>query len=163
MDDVFDEELPGNEGETGQSNTENGGKSTENSGVYVYSQAEEQGDKGGGFRRNELGQWVKGHAPPPPMRKRKPKANEQALIAALHEALPADKVKELLDKALTWAQEYKSPKLVLAILQFHYSYTLGMPVQRSVTASTKLETLLNRIGEMDDDQFAEVEQQMRSE
>ena len=149
MDDIFDEE-------TGQN-------STENNEAYVYSQAEEQGDKGGGFRRNELGQWVKGHAPPPPMRKRKPKANEQALIAALHEALPPARVGELLEQALTWAQEYKSPKLVLAILQFHYSYTLGMPVQRSVTASTKLETLLNRIGEMDEAEFAQVEQQMRSE
>ncbi len=159
MDDVFDEEMPENEDKR-EAIGENG---TENNEVYVYSQAEEQGDKGGGFRRNELGQWVKGHAPPPPMRKRKPKANEQALIAALHEALPPARVGELLEQALTWAQEYKSPKLVLAILQFHYSYTLGMPVQRSVTASTKLETLLNRIGEMDEAEFAQVEQQMRSE
>jgi len=149
MDDLFDDE-------TGQN-------STEKQEGYVYSQAETQGDKGGGIRRNERGQWVKGHAPPPPMRQRKPRANEQALIAALHEALPPARVGELLEQALTWAQEYKSPKLVLAILQFHYSYTLGMPVQRSVTASTKLETLLNRIGEMDEAEFAEVEQQMRSE
>jgi len=154
MDDLFDDEMPGNVEGTGQNNTESNG-------VYVYSQAKEQGDKGGGIRRNERGQWVKGHAPPPPMRQRKPKANEQALIAALHEALPPARVGELLEQALTWAQEYKSPKLVLAILQFHYSYTLGMPVQRSVTASTKLETLLNRLGDMSDDEFSQVEQAMR--
>ncbi len=149
MDDLFDEE-------TGQN-------STENQEVYVYSQTKEQGDKGGGLVRDERGRWVKGHGPPPELRKRKPKANEQALIAALHEALPPARVGELLEQALTWAQEYKSPKLVLAILQFHYSYTLGMPVQRSVTASTKLETLLNRIGEMDEEEFTQVEQQMRGQ
>ena len=122
---------------------ETGQNSTENQEVYVYSQTKEQGDKGGGLVRDERGRWVKGHGPPP--------------------ELPPARVGELLEQALTWAQEYKSPKLVLAILQFHYSYTLGMPVQRSVTASTKLETLLNRIGEMDEAEFAQVEQQMRSE
>lgn len=145
-------------------NGENGEeKDDENHGVMVYSHTDEQGDKGGVIRRNERGQWVKGHAPSPPMRKRKPRANEQALIAALNEALPPAKVGELLDKALAWAQEYKSPKLILSILQFHYSYTLGMPVQRSITASTKLETLLNRLGEMDDEEFATVEAELKKE
>lgn len=157
MDDIFDvfgSETEQNEGE----------KYGENSEGYVYSQAEASGDKGGGqgkIVRNGRGQFVKGHTVPSPMRQRKPRQNEQALIAALHEALPAERVGQLLEQALAWAQEYKSPKLVLAILQFHYSYTLGMPVQRSVTASTKLETILDRLGEMDDSEFASVEQAMR--
>lgn len=161
MEDLFDDEDSAISEQTLRNDEQT---STENKGMYVYSQAEALGDKGGEqgeIVRNERGQFVKGYAVPSPARKRKPKANEQALIAALHEALPAERVGQLLEQALAWAQEYKSPKLVLAILQFHYSYTLGMPVQRSVTASTKLETILNRLGEMDDSEFANVEQAMR--
>lgn len=155
IDDIFGEETL----EMGDKMAE---KSVEIVGEIDVLAPTERGDKGG-VMRNERGQWIKGHAPPAPLRQRKPRAQEQALIAALHEALPADKVKELLDKALTWAQEYKSPKLILAVLQFHYSYTLGMPVQRSVTATTKLESILSQLGSMDDSEFSQVEEKMRGE
>ena len=64
---------------------------------------------------------------------------------------------------MTWAREYKSPKAALAIAQFVVGYRIGTPVQRSISASGKLESLLSRLGEMDDDEFNQVEAAMRRE
>lgn len=139
-----------------------GAKGEVTDGVMVYSHASTS-EKQGAVVRDGRGRWLPGHAPKPPAPRRKPRANEQALIAALNEALPAEKVKDHLDQCVTWAYEYRSPKLLMQVLQFHYSYTLGMPVQRSITASTKLETLLTRLGEMDDNEFDQVEQAMKGE
>ena len=120
--------------------------------IIVYSRPQE------GIKRGEDGRFLPGSRPPVKRRQ-----DEQALLRALDSTLPPERCSELIEKALAWAEEWKSAKTVLAVLQFRYSYTVGMPVQRSVTATTRLETLLNRIGEMDDAEFAEGEQQMRSE
>lgn len=91
------------------------------------------------------------------------RADERAIIAAMDKALPPDKLSEALQDALTWAYEYKSPKLILAIAQFIVSYQIGQPVQRSVSASGKLETILSRLSSMEDGEFEAVERAMRGD
>ena len=43
----------------------------------------------------------------------------------------------------------------------YLEYMIGMPVQRSVTATTKLESILSQVGGMSDEEFDQVEQAMR--
>ena len=103
--------------------------------------------------RNEAGQYIKGNTASPGRRKR---SEEQALLAVLDESLPAEKFKEHMDLAIAWAIEYKSPKLLMQLWQFRFSYTIGQPVQRSVTASTKLDTFLDAVRGLSDDEFSQV-------
>lgn len=49
----------------------------------------------------------------------------------------------------------------MAIAQFVVGYRIGTPVQRRVSATGRLETLLDRIGEMDDDEFNALEAEMK--
>lgn len=111
-------------------------------------------------QRNVAGQFVKGSSASPGRRKR---SEEAAVLAAIDAACPPEKLKELLEKAMAWTEEYKSPKAALAIAQFVVGYRIGTPVQRSISASGKLESLLSRLGEMDDDEFNQVEAAMRRE
>lgn len=111
-------------------------------------------------QRNVAGQFVKGSSASPGRRKR---SEEAAVLAAIDAACPPEKLKDLLEKAMAWTEEYKSPKAALAIAQFVVGYRIGTPVQRSVSASGKLESLLSRLGEMDDDEFNQVEAAMRRE
>lgn len=90
------------------------------------------------------------------------RADEQAVVSAINTALPPAKLQQALEDALEMAYEYKSPKLILAICQFAVSYQIGQPVQRSLSASGKLETLLGRLGDMTDEEFREVEASVRN-
>lgn len=111
-------------------------------------------------QRNAAGQFVKGSSASPGRRKR---SEETAVLAAIDAACPPDELEKLLKEAMQWAREYKSPKAVMQIAQFVVGYRIGTPVQRSVSASGKLENLLARIGEMDEDEFNQVEAAMRRE
>ena len=114
-----------------------------------------------GTGRDEKGLFLPGNAANPLGRPKR--ADERAIIAAMDRALPPDKLSEALQDALGWAYEYKSPKLILAIAQFVVSYQIGQPVQRSVSASGKLETILNRLSSMEDGEFDAVERAMRGD
>lgn len=84
------------------------------------------------------------------------------MLAAIDAACPPEELQKLLSEAITWAREYKSPKAVMAIAQFVVGYRIGTPVQRSISASGKLENLLlSRLGEMDEDEFNVLEAEMR--
>lgn len=108
--------------------------------------------------RNAAGQFTKGNAASPGRRRR---SEEQAMLAVLNEVLPPEKVKAHLEKCIEWAYHYQSPKLLMQVLAFHYSYTIGQPVQRSISASGKLENILDRLSSMSEEEFTEVEQAMR--
>jgi hypothetical protein len=125
----------------------------------VYLEPSKAGGKGG--TRDERGRLLPGH-PGNPLGRPK-RADERAIIAAMDKALPPDKLSEALQDALTWAYEYKSPKLILAIAQFVVAYQIGQPVQRSVSASGKLENILSRLSSMDDGEFEAVEAAMRGD
>lgn len=111
-------------------------------------------------QRNVAGQFVKGSSASPGRRKR---SEEAAVLAAIDAACPPEELQKLLTDAMTWAREYKSPKAALAIAQFVVGYRIGTPVQRSISASGKLESLLSRLGEMDEDEFNQVEAAMRGD
>ena len=151
MDDVFDEELPGNEGETTEAIGQNGENGAKNDGDIRVLVSERKPKTGG--------KWVPGQSGNPSGR---PAALRSAFKAIAETIAPTD-----LGQYFKWgiekAKQQNSPRVVLQYLEFYVYMQDGTPVKRSINASTKLETLLERIGEMDDDQFAEVEQQMRSE
>lgn len=136
-------------------------KSAESEGKEVYSHALASA-KVGEIVRDERGRWLPGHAPKPPAPRRKPKEEEKALLAALSEALPASDVPGHIEQCIKWAYEYKSPKLLMEILKFKYDRVIGTPVQRSLSASGKLETLLDMVSNLDDDKFDRVEEGLRS-
>lgn len=94
---------------------------------------------------------------------RKKRAEEQAVLSAINEALPPDRLQQALSDALDWAYEYKSPKMVLALASFVVSYQIGSPIQRSMSASTRLEAILARVGTMSDEEFNAVEAEMRND
>ena len=91
------------------------------------------------------------------------RSDERAILAALDAALPPEKIQQVLTDALAWAYEYKSPKVILSIVQFVVAYQIGQPIQRSVSASGKLETILNRLSTMDENEFEAVERAIRGE
>ena len=111
-------------------------------------------------QRNGAGQFVKGNSASPGRKKR---SEEAALLAVLDESLPPDKFLEHMNLCIAWAIEYKSPKLLMQLWQFRFAYTIGQPVQRSVSASGKLENILERLGTMNEDEFEQVERAMRGE
>ena len=127
--------------------------------VYMYPTTSENVDI---VKRDERGRWIKGGAPPPPesrlTRRKKDRSGEQALMQALEAAMPADKIEYWLGQALEYAVYWKSTKNILDVVKLRLAYGLGMPVQRSITASTKLDDLLNRVAELDDEQFDRLEE-----
>lgn len=142
-------------GETGEKNREKmAEQNNENAGKMVSTRT-------GSIVRNggKLTPWQPGQSGNPLGRARR--ADERAIIAAMDKALPPDRLSEALQDALTWAYEYKSPKLILAIAQFVVAYQIGQPVQRSVSASGKLESILSRLSAMDDSEFEAVERAIR--
>jgi hypothetical protein len=111
-------------------------------------------------QRNVVGQFTKGNHASPGRVKR---AEESAVLAAINTALPPEKLQQALTDALDMAYEYRSPKLLMAIVESAVSYQVGAPVQRSVSASGKLENILSRLTDMDEDEFSAVERAMRGE
>ena len=69
----------------------------------------------------------------------------------------------VVDTILGLITDYNSWRAREAGVKLYLSYMVGMPVQRSVTATTKLETILSQLGSMDDSEFTQVEEQMRGE
>ena len=111
--------------------------------------------------RDNSGRFLPGHSVPGPGRPKR--SEEAALLAVLDESLPPDKFKEHMNLCIAWAIEYKSPKLLMQLWQFRFAYTIGQPVQRSVSASGKLENILDRISSMNESEFEQVERAMRGE
>jgi hypothetical protein len=87
------------------------------------------------------------------------KSREDAVLRLMRKQIDpqviVDTVLDLVEDSSSWRAREAGVRLYLA-------YMVGMPVQRSVTATTRLESLLNKIGEMDEEEFVEVEQAIRS-
>lgn len=145
MNDLFDDEMPENEDKREAKGAVNGENGVD-TGVLAPI-----------YKDSKTGRFLPGSPGGPG---RPPKARESAVLDLMRGSIPPAKIvqtiMELVEDRDSWRARAKGVELYL-------NYVIGMPVQRSVTASTKLETLLNRIGEMDEAEFAEVEQQMRSE
>jgi len=100
--------------------------------------------------RDERGRLLPGHRATPSAGRRK-KSEDADYIRAIDNALPAYVLQRALADALEWAYEKQSPKQVLEIAKFVFSYKLGKPVQRSVSARMKLEDLLGMVTNVDED------------
>lgn len=130
---------------------ENGGNGVGNAGEIRVLVPESKPKTGG--------KWVPGQSGNPSGR---PSALRSAFKAIADTIAPTD-----LGQYFKWgiekAKQQNSPRVVLQYLEFYVYMQDGTPVKRSINASTKLESILTRLGEMDEAEFAEVEQQMRSE
>ena len=87
---------------------------------------------------------------------------ERDLSRALEAAISPAELTALIEQAVTWALEYRSPRLLMQIIQLRLAYGLGTPVQRSISATGKLEDLLNRVDSLTEAEFTIVEQQIRN-
>lgn len=106
-------------------------------GVAARTQSEELG----GGKRDLAGRWLPGHAPRSPGR---PKGNSRAILKAINAVLTPEVTEESLRWALAMAKELRSPKAVLAILEFAASYQIGKPVAKSITTHAPWEALMYR-------------------
>lgn len=109
--------------------------------------------------KDSRGRWLPGVSGNPAGGR--PKAQETAYLNAIKLAVPPEQVTEYLRKALDLAVKQNSARGIIAVLEFIRDTTLGTPVRRTVTATTKLESIISWLGEMSDDEFDAVEQAMR--
>ena len=81
------------------------------------------------------------------------KRPETQVLKLIHEKvdpqLVVDTILDLLSDKSSWRPREAGVKLYL-------SYMVGMPVQRSITASTKLESILDKVRDMDEGEFGQV-------
>lgn len=76
---------------------------------------------------------------------RKAKRPDRELIKAIHDKYPANEIVLMIEKALKIAEETKSSKAILEVVKLLMAYTIGQPVQRSVTFTTKFEDMLAEV------------------
>ena len=89
--------------------------------------------------RNPDGTFKKGEWPGGPGRPKK--AQAEAMLDAINAAMPPDKVRSIMAKALSLAEEQNSARSLLKVLEFAAGYLIGTPVQRSEDASDGYEAL----------------------
>lgn len=72
---------------------------------------------------------------------------DRAIIQAIQEKYPAEEIVRLIDKSLELAQQpgRESSKAILEIVKLLLAYTVGQPVQRTVTFTTKFEDMLREV------------------
>ena len=78
--------------------------------------------------RDEAGRFLPGHAIPGPGRP--PKAQELAVLDAIKTTFTPEMVQEYLKRAMQLAEEQKSARGMVAVLEFAAGYTLGKPIAR---------------------------------
>ena len=89
--------------------------------------------------RNPDGTFKKGEWKGGPGRPKK--AQAEAMLDAINAAMPPDKVRSIMAKALSLAEEQNSARSLLKVLEFAAGYLIGTPVQRSEDASDGYEAL----------------------
>src|SRR3990167_891768 len=102
--------------------------------------------------------WAKGQSGNPAGRP--PKTRENAVLNLMRSAIPPEQIVATVLGLITNGSSWRARE---AGVKLYLSYMVGMPVQRSVTATTKLESILHRLGSMDEEEFTLVEEQMRGE
>ena len=107
--------------------------------------------------RDAQGRWLPGQQP---RGGRPPKRREEAVLDLMSTRIPpekvVDRIEELIDDTASWRARAEGIKLYLA-------YMVGMPVQRSITATTRLATLIEQLGSMSEEQFQVVEGKLQGE
>lgn len=78
--------------------------------------------------------------------------NVMTVLKGVTEAYTADEVRQLVYEAMGYARQWKSWEGMLAILKFQMEYSVGKPVQRSVTAALKPEDFARFLADDDNEQ-----------
>jgi len=66
-------------------------------------------------------------------------ADPMTILQGISLALTPEEVADLIDEAIEFARKWKSWEGIVAILRLHLEYTVGKPIQRSVSANLKPE------------------------
>jgi hypothetical protein len=67
------------------------------------------------------------------------------VLHAIHEGYPPDRIIGLLDEALEIARKHNSYRGIMDVARTVIEYTVGKPVQRSITVSSKMDSILTRL------------------
>jgi hypothetical protein len=100
------------------------------------------------------GRWLPGQSGNPSGKNLKRRGD---IVRALEDGVSLESIVEVINGLLvdnSWRARHAGATLAL-------SYMYGTPIQRSVTASTKLESILAQVTELSDDEFADVERRLR--
>jgi hypothetical protein len=100
------------------------------------------------------GRWLPGQSGNPSGKPKRFGDITRALEAGINITEAVEGIAALIRDTSSWRAREAGLKLYL-------SYMYGTPIQRSVTASTKLESILAQVTELSDDEFADVEQKLR--
>jgi hypothetical protein len=80
---------------------------------------------------------------------RKPKQTEKAYLEAVKDAVPPERISQLIADALDIAQRQNSWRGIVEVLQVALQYGAGKPTQRVVQTDGNLEQLLAALAEPD--------------
>lgn len=69
-------------------------------------------------------------------------AAKRSITDALDIHFPPDRIVNLLEKAVNYADRHQSPKAIISIVELILAYQLGKPVARQVRVSAKWQDLL---------------------
>lgn len=93
------------------------------------------------------GQFVPGHKQPGPGRPKRER--EEAVLAAISDALSPEEIKNAIMTALDLAIEQKSPRGIVAVLELAAGYAVGKPVQRVQQSAGGLEDIINQLNRLE--------------
>jgi hypothetical protein len=67
------------------------------------------------------------------------------VLHEIHAAYPPERIIGLLDEALDVARSHQSYRGIVEVARLVIEYTVGKPVQRSITVSSKMDSILTRL------------------
>jgi hypothetical protein len=111
----------------------NGQNGSENSGVEGVTAPAQRNSKTGRFLPGNSGNptgWAK---------------RDIKVLHEIHAAYPPERIIGLLDEALDVARSHQSYRGIVEVARLVIEYTVGKPVQRSITVSSKMDSILTRL------------------
>lgn len=97
---------------------------------------------GNTVRRDTIGQAVAGK-----------RGLQRALTSAVEAAVSPEELTLMIEQVVSWALHYRSPKVLLEVIKLRLAYGIGLPVQRSISASGKLEDIMAKLEDMSEEEY----------
>jgi hypothetical protein len=120
------------------------GDSAASMGVAAADSGENMGREGvtaSAPKKEHRGRWLPGQSGNPSGWAKK----DIKVLHAIHEGYPPDRIIGLLDEALEIARKHNSYRGIMEVARTVIEYTVGKPVQRSITVSSKMDSILTRL------------------
>jgi hypothetical protein len=120
------------------------GDSAASMGVAAVDSGENMGREGVTVpapKKENRGRWLPGQSGNPSGWAKK----DIKVLHAIHEGYPPDRIIGLLDEALEIARKHNSYRGIMEVARTVIEYTVGKPVQRSITVSSKMDSILSRL------------------